>query len=61
MFLFNINTQTVLTFGPTNYLVQVGELLRGAIVIRTHNVHKSPYISLFSCTVLGPDYYVPPY
>ena len=35
-------------------------LLRGAIVIRTHDVPKNPYVPLFLLTILGPDYYVPP-
>ena len=34
-------------------------LLRGAIVIRTPDVHKNPYIPLFVRTILGPDYCVP--
>ena len=37
-----------------------GPLLRGAIVIRTHDVPKNPYVPLFLLTILGPDYYVPP-
>ena len=36
------------------------QLLRGAIVIRTHDVPKNPYIPLFLHTILGPDYYVLP-
>ena len=35
-------------------------MLRGAIVLRTQDVHKNPYITLFLHTTLGPDYYVPP-
>ena len=33
--------------------------LRESIVIRTHDVPKNPYVSLFLHTMLGPDYYVP--
>ena len=32
-------------------------LLQGAIVLRTHDAPKNPYISLFLHTILGPDYY----
>ena len=28
-------------------------------VMRTHDVHKNPYIPLFLHTILGPDYYLP--
>ena len=34
-------------------------LLRGGIVIRTHDVPKNPYIPLLLDTILGPDYYLP--
>ena len=33
------------------------QLLRGGIVIRTHDVPKKPYIPLLLHTILGPDYY----
>ena len=35
-------------------------VLRGAIVIRTQGGPKKLHIPLFSHTILGPDYYVPP-
>ena len=35
------------------------DYLWGVIVIRTHDVHKNPYIPVFVHTILGPDYYVP--
>ena len=35
-------------------------VLRGCIVIRTHNGPKNPHITLFLHTILGPDYYVAP-
>ena len=31
-----------------------------AIVIRTHDGPKNPYIPLFLHAILGPEYYVPP-
>ena len=34
------------------------QLLRGARVIRTHDVHKTPCVPRFLHTVLGPEYYV---
>ena len=34
-------------------------LLRGAIVIRTHRIHKNLYITLFLLIIFGPYYYVP--
>ena len=34
--------------------------LPGTIVIRTHEIHKKVYITLFSMITFGPDYYVPP-
>ena len=34
-------------------------VLRGAIVIRTHDVPKNPYIPLFLHNMFGPDYYEP--
>ena len=34
-------------------------MLRVAIVIRTHDGPKNPYILLFLLTILGPDYCVP--
>ena len=33
---------------------------REAIVVRTYDVHKNPYIPLRLRTILGPDYCVPP-
>lgn len=36
-------------------------LLRETIVIRTRDIHKSLYVTLFSLVVIGPDYYAPPY
>ena len=35
-------------------------VLRGGIVIRTHEKPKKQYIPLFLHTMLGPDCYVPP-
>ena len=35
-------------------------ILRGTIVIRTHDVHKNLYITVFCPNKPGPDYYVPP-
>ena len=35
-------------------------LLRRTIVIRTHDIHKNLYITLFWLTKFGPEYYVPP-
>ena len=31
-----------------------------AIIIRTHDGPKNPYMPVFLHTILGPDYYVPP-
>ena len=35
-------------------------VLRRTIVIRTHEIHKNLYITLFWLTKFGPEYYVPP-
>ena len=55
-------------WGRTNYLEIVWDhswehrylILRGGIVLRTHDGPKNPYITLFLHTILGPDYYVLP-
>ena len=38
----------------------VKDYLRGTIVIRTHDIHKKLYITLFLLSIFGPDYYVLP-
>ena len=40
-------------------LIDTKSLLRGTIIIRTCDVHKTLYIPLFLLTIFGPDYYVP--
>ena len=35
-------------------------VLGGSIVIKTHDGHRKPYITLSLNNILGPDYYVPP-
>ena len=37
-----------------------GVVLRGTIVIRTHDIHKNLYITQFLPSIFGPDYYVLP-
>ena len=39
--------------------ISVLMVLRGAIVIRTHHIHKNLYITLFLLIIFGPYYYVP--
>ena len=48
------------TGGRTRYVPSLLYVLRGGIVIRTHDVRKNPYITLFLHAWLGPDYCVPP-
>ena len=43
---------------PTNLSANI--LIRGTIVIRTHDMHKNLYITQFCLTKPGPDYYAPP-
>ena len=48
------------TRGPCLVAVLGKTLLRAAILSRTHDVFKNPYITLFLHIIFGPDYYVPP-
>ena len=42
------------------YVYTILVYLRGAIVIRTHHIHKNLYITIFLLIIFGPYYYVPP-